>query len=68
LVAAVEMAVGDGRRTRENSDSKRMKRGSSSISSNTLVPVIQPQFERAQQLNVRPDHLVVLVHGILARY
>ncbi|KAH9563219.1 hypothetical protein CY35_05G113700 [Sphagnum magellanicum] len=43
-----------------------MKRGSSSISSNTLVPVIQPQFERAQQLNVRPDHLVVLVHGILA--
>jgi predicted esterase YcpF (UPF0227 family) len=58
--------VGDGRRTRENSDSKRMKRGSSSISSTTLVPVIQPQFERAQQLNVRPDHLVVLVHGILA--
>ncbi|XP_024386133.1 putative lipase C4A8.10 [Physcomitrium patens] len=30
------------------------------------VPVMQPRNERAQQLDVESDHLLILVHGILA--
>jgi hypothetical protein len=33
-----------------------------------LVPVLQSHSRRVLQLNALPDHLVVLVHGILGRY
>lgn len=33
----------------------------------TSVPVVQPCSFRALQLDEQPDHLLILVHGILAR-
>ncbi|KAH8953804.1 hypothetical protein BDL97_08G045600 [Sphagnum fallax] len=43
---------------------KRLKGGSASMT-NMLVPVLQSHSRRVLQLNALPDHLVVLVHGIL---
>jgi hypothetical protein len=58
------MAVAHGRR--REGFTKRLKGGSASMS-NMLVPVLQSHSQRVLQLNALPDHLVVLVHGILGR-
>ncbi len=61
----LEMAVAHGRR--REGFTKRLKGGSASMT-NMLVPVLQSHSQRVLQLNALPDHLVVLVHGILGRY
>ncbi len=61
----LEMAVAHGRR--REGFTKRLKGGSASMT-NMMVPVLQSHSRRVLQLNALPDHLVVLVHGILGRY
>ena len=56
-----EFAVANGT-IREGIEYSMMKGGTS-----TSVPVVQPCSFRALQLDEQPDHLLILVHGILAR-
>jgi hypothetical protein len=56
-----EFAVANGT-IREGIEKGMMKGGTS-----TSVPVIQPCSFRALQQDEQPDHLLILVHGILAR-
>lgn len=53
--------------TREGPEDN-VKGAGSSSSGGMAVPIIQPRKKKAQQLNVESDHLLVLVHGILARF
>jgi len=62
----IGIAKGYGGKQREGPEDN--VKGASSSCGIKAVPIIQPRNEKAQQLNVQSDHLLVLVHGILARF